>query len=64
MPVRGDLTLNRVLPFGDRRYVMNGTMESRNEQSGFEIWRAVINLGGLVIVAGMIVLIVATIVTG
>jgi hypothetical protein len=39
-------------------------MDRREEPSGFEIWRAVINLGGLVIMAGLVVLIVATIVTG
>jgi hypothetical protein len=39
-------------------------MERRDEPGGFEIWRAVINLGGLAIVGGMIVLIVATILTG
>jgi hypothetical protein len=37
--------------------------ESR-ERSGFEMWRATINLGGLVIVVGLIVLVIATIVTG
>ncbi len=39
-------------------------MDGRDEPSGFEIWRAVINVGGLVIVVGLFVLIVATIVTG
>lgn len=32
--------------------------------NGFEVWRAAINLGGLVIVGGMIVLIIASIVAG
>jgi hypothetical protein len=39
-------------------------MKSPDEQDGFEMWRAVINLGGLAIVAGLVVLVVATIVTG
>jgi hypothetical protein len=39
-------------------------MDARDERSGFEIWRAVINLGGLAIVAGLIVLVVATILYG
>lgn len=43
-------------------YIMAG--ETRDDTGGFEIMRAVINLGGLAIVAGMIVVIVATIVTG
>ena len=38
--------------------------ETRDDDGGFEITRAVINLGGLTIVVGMIVVIVATIVTG
>ena len=38
--------------------------ETRADTGGFEIMRAVINLGGLTIVAGMVALIVATIVTG
>lgn len=38
--------------------------ETRDDTGGFEIMRAVINLGGLTIVAGMIAVIVATIVTG
>jgi hypothetical protein len=39
------------------------TGENR-ESSGFEVWRATINLGGLVIVAGLIILIIASIVSG
>ena len=38
--------------------------ETGDDDGGFEIMRAVINLGGLTIVAGMIVVIVATIVAG
>jgi hypothetical protein len=38
--------------------------ETQEDSGGFEIMRAVINLGGLAIVVGMIVVIVATIVTG
>lgn len=45
-------------------YLIRITMERRDEPSGFEIWRAVINLGGLAIMAGLVVLIVATILTG
>ena len=43
---------------------MVSNMERRDEPSGLEIWRALINVGGLAIVAGLAVLIVATIVTG
>jgi hypothetical protein len=38
--------------------------ETRDDNGGFEIMRAVINLGGLTIVVGMVALIVATIVAG
>jgi hypothetical protein len=60
----GQIGLYRLLPFLARRYVIGSTMETRDERSGFEIWRAVINVGGLAIAAGVIALIVATILTG
>jgi hypothetical protein len=38
--------------------------DRRDDTPTFELWRTVINLGGLVIVGGMIIVIVATIISG
>jgi hypothetical protein len=43
-------------------YIMAG--KPQGDDGGFEITRAVINIGGLVIAAGMIVLIIAAILAG
>ena len=48
-----------------RAALSNGAaMAGEPDGGGFEIWRAAINLGGLVIVGGLIVVIIASLIIG